>query len=100
MTTSIRVLVWLGLGALLAFGYSHAVEPAVQALPVLRVFLAPAGITALPIGTILFVSALLLVPRTERGTAEYKWAKRVGWGLVALAWGGLVLVGVYVSMQK
>jgi hypothetical protein len=100
MTTNTRILVWLGLGALLAFGYSHAVELAVQAVPALRVVLAPAGITALPIGTVLFVSALLLVPKTERENAEYKWAKRAGWVLVALAWGGLVLVGVYVSMHK
>jgi hypothetical protein len=100
MTATTRVLIWLGLGALLAFAYSHALEPAVQAIPALRIALAPAGLTALPIGTVLFVSALLLVPKAARGNAGYKWAMRVGWFLVALAWGGLVLVGVYVSMHK
>ena len=100
MTANIRILAWLVLCALLAFGYRHAVEPAVRALPALRVLLAPAGITALPVGTILLLSALLLVPKTERESAKYKWAKRLSWFLIALAWGGLVLVGLYVSMHK
>ena len=100
MTARTRVLLWFVLLALLALGYRCAVEPVVQAVPTLRILLAPAGITALPIGTFLFVSALLLVPKTERDSLAYKWAKRGGWLLVLLAWGGLVLIGVYVSMHK
>ena len=100
MTARIRVLVWLSLSALLVFGYRQAIEPAVQASPALRVVLAPGGITALPIGTVLFVAALLLVPQREKETARYKLAKRVGWFFVVLAWGGLILVGAYVSSHK
>lgn len=100
MTVGVRISSWLGLFALLALAYRSAVEPAIQVVPALRPLLAPAGVTALPIGTVLFIAALLLVPKPQRERAWYKWTKRLGWLLVALAWGALVLLGVYVSMHK